>query len=415
MLNIGVLGGGASGMVAALEAARVGAKVTIIEGQDRVGKKLLVTGNGRCNYVNQWIDLCHYETNNQEWLEVCLQDFGVEETVNYFRWLGIEPYFDDTGRGFPYSLQASSMVEVIREAYLNLGVIEQCGENVQTIKKTKSGYQVATNVHKYQFDKIIVALGGQSFQHLGSNGSGFSLLSSLNYEMTPIYPALVKLKSDFPHLKALQGLKVEGHVYLFLNGEKSGEDDGEILFANYGVSGPPILQISGYAAQALSWGHRVEIVIDLFPHLSQHQLYELLETRFDTLHYKGLKDTFVGLIHKRLIIPVLKEAMIYEYDIKPTKLSRKQVYDIVNRLKSLTLTITDFHSWKESQVTAGGIALFQICPKTLESLRDPGLFIAGEILDVHGACGGYNLHFAWCTGIKAGREAAKYNKENFQV
>ncbi|MBV1758233.1 MAG: aminoacetone oxidase family FAD-binding enzyme [Dethiosulfatibacter sp.] len=406
MIRVGVLGGGSSGMAAAVVASRNGADVTILERLDRVGKKLLATGNGRCNYTNETIDINRYYSSNRDLLEECLSNISSKSTIGFFNEMGIEPYYDETGKVFPYSLQASSILEVLREEYLRYGTKEICNQRILAVTPINSRYVVQTDLVTYEFDRIIVAMGGKAYERLGSDGSGFDLMSGLGYEMSQVYPALVKLKSDFVHLRTLKGLKINASVSLYSDETLIAEDSGEVLFADYGVSGPPILQISGIAVKEINTGKNVRISLDMFPAISTNDMFEMLRDRFINLKHKTLKDSLIGLINKRMIIPLLKEAGIDDFLQKPTKMNRRQIYAVIKVLKDLQLNITGFHSWADAQVTAGGVLLTGINPRTMESYHHENLYVIGEILDVYGDCGGFNLHWAWNTGIKAGYNSA---------
>jgi predicted Rossmann fold flavoprotein len=407
-VKIGILGGGASGMIAAIEAARNGADVTIIERLDRVGKKLLTTGNGRCNYTNILIDISRYHSTDLIIARDILDDFSYQNVIFYFKELGIEPFVDETGKIYPMSLQASSIVDVLRDEYLKLGVKEICGERITKITKSDHHCIVTTDQEVYEFDRVVIALGGKANSKLGSDGSGLEILAKMGVNYEAPYPALVKLKSDFPYLKSIMGLKVNAKVTLC--SEENSEiacDEGEVLFADYGVSGPPILQLSGKAIEMLNRNHEAYIKLDLFPELNRNELYQLLNERFDRLRHKTIADTFIGLVNKRLIIPLLKHSSVTDFNSKPTRLNTKQIYQIVETMKALKIHITGYHSWQDAQVTAGGVCLSDINPKTMELRLYKSIYLAGEILDVYGDCGGFNLHWAWATGIKAGKSAAK--------
>jgi hypothetical protein len=407
-MKVGILGGGAAGMIAAVAASRNGAEVYIIERLERVGKKLLATGNGRCNYTNSCIDINRYHSSNIEIVDKILGEFSLEDAVSMFRELGIEPWFDETGKVYPMSLQASSMIDVLREEYLRYGVVEICNERIISINKNGKRYDVETDKNKYIFDKIIIALGGKAAEKLGSDGSGFELTKKIGLEIENFYPALVKLKSDFQYLKSLKGLKINAGVALFnKKGTKIASDFGEVLFADYGISGPPILQLSGIAVEKLMKKENVYLELDMFLELDKRQFYEFLSERFVKLKHKSLKDSFTGLINKRLIIPILKNSGIDDLEQKPTQLNKRQIYNIIDSMKSLKINITGYHSWQEAQVTAGGIKLTNIDAKNMEILKYKGAFLAGEILDVYGDCGGFNLHWSWTTGWKAGKAASQ--------
>jgi predicted Rossmann fold flavoprotein len=405
-IKIGIIGGGASGMVAAVEAARNGAEVVILERMDRVGKKLLATGNGRCNYTNIYITPDRYHSTDLSIASNIIDSFTTYDAQEFFRGIGIEPYTDETGKVFPTSLQASSVVDVLRDEYTRLDVVEKCSENVLKIEKYSKGYRVTSDKEVYLFNKIIIAAGGKVGAKFGSDGSGLRILEKKGYKSNETYPALVKVKSDFPYLKSLKGYKTNCNLSLFSNGECLESDFGEVLFADYGISGPPVLQLSGRGVKEILSGREVYFELDFFPELNKLQMYELLENRFLSLRHKSIKDSFTGLIHKRFVIPLLKESNIVDFDQKCTKINKKKIYEIIKNLKSLRINVLDYHSWNEAQVTGGGISLNSINPETMESKREKGLYISGEILDLYGDCGGFNLHWAWATGIRAGIHAS---------
>ena len=304
------------------------------------------------------------------------------------------------------SLQASSVVDVLRDEYLRFGAVEKCSEKVLKINKSGKGYRVTTDKDTYSFDRIIVAAGGKVGAKFGSDGSGLNILETKGYKLNETYPALVKVKSDFSYLKSLKGYKTNCKVILYSNGKSLESDFGEVLFADYGISGPPILQLSGRAVKEIRSGKDVHVELDFFPELNKLQMYELFENRFLTLRHKSIRDSFTGLVHKRLVIPLLKESNIEDLSQKCTKLNKKKIYEIIGNLKSLRIKVLDYHSWNEAQVMGGGISLGSIEPENMESKRDKGLYIIGEILDLYGDCGGFNLQWAWTTGIRAGKHAS---------
>ena len=216
----------------------------------------------------------------------------------------------------------------------------------------------------------------------------------------------MKVKSDLPYLKSLKGYKTNCNLSLMRGGDCLESDYGEVLFADYGISGPPVLQLSGRAVKEIKLGKKVHFELDFFPELNKLQMYELLENRFLTLRHKSIRDSFTGLLHKRFVIPLLKESNIEDFDQKCTKINKKKIYEIISNLKSFRINILDYHSWNEAQVTGGGISLKSINADTMESKVEKDLYITGEILDLYGDCGGFNLHWAWATGIRAGIHAS---------
>lgn len=404
--KVGIIGGGASGMISAAVLSKNGSEVIILEKMERVGKKLLATGNGRCNYTNSNISMNRYHSDDLSIASKIIENFSTEEVTAFFRQIGIEPYTDESGKVFPMSLQASSVLDVLRDEYIRFGAVEKCSENVTKIEKQKKGYKVTTDKTIYLFDKVIVAAGGKVGAKFGSDGSVLKILEKNGYKSNETYPALVKVKSDFSYLKSLKGYKTNCKLSLFNNEKCLGSDFGEVLFADYGISGPPVLQLSGLAIKEIMSARQVYFELDFFPNLNKHQMYQFLENRFLSLKHKSIKDSFTGLIHKRFIIPLLKESNIEDFEQKCTKINKRKIYDIIKSLKFLRINVKDYHSWSDAQVTGGGISLKSVNPETMESKREKGLYFTGEILDLYGDCGGFNLHWAWVTGIRAGIHAS---------
>jgi predicted Rossmann fold flavoprotein len=398
-----IAGGGASGLVAAITAARRGFEVLILEKQDRVGKKILATGNGRCNYTNINISGYNFYGKNREIIENVVKEFPPERIVGFFKELGIQEYIDNTGKIYPNSLQSSSILDVLRLECRYLGVKEICTSEVKEIIKKNDSFIIKTTDKTYTCDKVIAAFGGQASPQLCSNGSGYPILESLGHSVNHIFPGLVQLKLDSNYLKRISGIKVEGNITAYSDGTEIKKDSGEILFTNYGISGPPILQLSRHCVDSIEKNRDVVISLDIFPNYEKNELFTLIENRFVKMKYKTIRESFIGLIHKTLIDVVLMEAGIKDKDLPGTKFRTKEIYRIVNVLKDWKFKVLGPYYWEHAQVTAGGIDTRDINPNTMESKLIKGLYITGEIMDVDGDCGGYNLHWAWSTGYTAGR------------
>ncbi len=403
-----VIGGGASGMVAGIIAAKQGSKVTILDRCDRIGKKILATGNGRCNLTNNHIKEEHYflEPGNKGFVNEILSQFGVEDTLLFFKQLGIEVVEKEEGKLYPRSDQASSVLSVLMTEIERLKVEVVCLQEVKSIEVGQN-MRVITQDNKYYCNKIILATGGQSTPDLGSNGSGYSLSRVLGHTITPVFPSLVQLKTDYPYLKHLKGTKVQGSIELLDEGAKIlQKESGEILYTDYGISGPPILQISRRASARFNGGLHTYVTINLMPEYSKEALNQLLIDRFNTMPYKSLESVLVGLINSKLIMPLFKSAEI-DVQKKAADLTKEERKRLIHAIQQSKMKITGINPWNQSQVTAGGVTLSEINPCTLESKLIKNLFFCGELLDVDGICGGYNLQWAWSSGVVAGINASQ--------
>ena len=405
--DICVIGGGASGMMAAISAARLGASVTILERMDRVGKKILATGNGRCNLTNQNIRIERYHGKNSKFIYGAFGQFTVQQTLNFFEMLGIACKVEEE-KVYPFSDQASSVLDVLRYEMKRLGIQEVCGMEVTQIIPTKKGFAIYTKEKNkiIEAQKVIITTGGRASSQLGSNGSGYNIVQQLGHSIIPPFPALVQLNLKADFLKRIKGVKFVGTVSIYKKNNILRKEEGEILFTNYGISGPPILQISRIASQALQEKKSTYLTLDLFPKFTSEQLDVLLQTRWGYNSNKSLDFSFVGLINKRLIPVILMEAGIFDIQ-KPCKsITVQERKNIIKILKSWKFIITGTQSWHQAQVTAGGINTKEIDPKTMESKKVPNMYLAGEVIDIDGDCGGFNLQWAWSSGYVAGYWAA---------
>ena len=398
-----IIGGGASGLVSAIVAARRGHQVDILEKNDRVGKKILATGNGRCNYTNLNISSYNYYSKNKEIVDVLLEKFSPERIVGFFKELGIQEYVDETGKIYPNSLQASSVLDVLRMECKYLGVKEICNSEVVNISKQDDKFKIKTTEDNYTCDKVVAAFGGKARPQLSSEGTGYSIMKELGHSIIPIFPGLVQLKLENNYLKRISGIKIEGEISVEIDGDDIKRDFGEILFTNYGISGPPVLQLSRHCIEMIEKNKDVVIKLDIFPKYDKNELFQLLENRFINMKYKNIRESFIGLINKGLIDVILKESSIEKTNISGTKFKTKDIYKIVNTLKEWKFKVLGPYYWEHAQITVGGTNTKEIDPKTMESRIIKGLYITGELMDVDGDCGGYNLHWAWATGYTAGR------------
>ena len=400
-MKIAVIGGGASGLTAAIAAARNGAEVTICEKLNRVGKKILATGNGRCNYTNMNLSKECYHSNNLNFVDEVMKFFNLDKTLVFFEDLGILPYVDESGKVYPNSLQASSVLDVLRYELKRLNVKEVTDFNVTALRKSKDKFSIIGN-DTITADRVILATGGKASPQLGSDGKGYELAKSLGHEIIEPFPALVQLKLSGKYFKRIAGIKFDGIVKAYAGDRLIREEEGEILFTDYGISGPPILQVSRKVIEELNKKNKPFLNIDMFPGYSKLKLYDILQDRFRRINYKTIEESMIGFINKKLIPVVFYEAGFEDLNKICDKLNKKEIYKIIDILKEWKFEVIGHNSWQQAQSTAGGIKLSEVNPKTLESLKVKGLYFAGEILDVDGDCGGFNLQWAWSSGYTAG-------------
>ncbi|MDD3226654.1 MAG: NAD(P)/FAD-dependent oxidoreductase [Tissierellia bacterium] len=400
-MKIAVIGGGASGLTAAIAAAKNDAEVTIYEKMNRVGKKILATGNGRCNYTNMNLSKECYHSKNLLLTEDVMKFFDLEKTLIFFNELGILPFVDESGKVYPNSLQASSVLDVLRYEIKRLKVEEMTDFNVTALRKGKDKFSIIGN-DTITADRVVLATGGKASPQFGSDGKGYEIAKSLGHEIIEPFPALVQLKLKGKYFKRIAGIKFDGTVKAYAGDKLIREEKGEILFTDYGISGPPILQISRKVIEELNKKSKTYLTIDMFPNHSNLKLYDILQDRFRRIDYKTIEEAMIGLINKKLIPVVLYEAGFDELNKLCGKLNKKEIYKIIDILKGWKFEVAGHNSWQQAQSTAGGIKLSEVNPKTLESLKVKGLYFAGEILDVDGDCGGFNLQWAWSSGYTAG-------------
>ena len=407
-VKVFVVGGGASGMMAALSARYKGADVTILERNPRVGKKILATGNGRCNYTNVTASVDCFHGNNPDFIYGALSVFDVSKTMGFFEKLGIAPRVEEAGKVFPMSDQASSLLDVLLYELNRTGVSIVCNAFVKEIRKTKMGFTLKLEDGKVlEGDRVIVACGGKAMPSSGSDGNGFDLAAKLGHRIVDIFPALVQLKLEGNFFKQIEGVKFVGTAEVLSGGKTLAKDRGDILFANYGVSGPPILQISRKAGELIKKKKDAVLKISVIDNMSQKELDGFLEKRFKNMPQKSVGFSLVGFINKRLIPVLLKQVGISDIKKPVRELSAAGRQRIANILTDWRFKISGSKSWTSAQVTAGGVDTDQVDPFTMESALVKGLYFCGEILDIDGACGGFNLQWAWSSGYVAGKSAAR--------
>lgn len=405
--QIFIVGGGAAGMMAAISARRQGAEVTMLEQNPRIGKKILATGNGRCNFTNIYTDVSCYHGMNPKFAYTALANFDSQAAIDFFEGLGIVHRVEENGKVFPMSDQASSVLDVLIYELKRLGVTILCDTCVTKILPRNNTFEIQTKQGRvFRADKVILTTGGKAMPSSGSDGNGFTLARELGHTITDIFPGLVQLKLDGSYFKQLDGVKLVGTAELLYNNKSLAKEQGDILFTNYGISGPPILQLSRKAAELLRENKEAVLKITIINRISKEELISLIERRFNNSPEKTIAFSLVGLINKRLIPVLLKEAGITNLNHPVSSLSSKEREKIMTQLTDWRFKIRGTKSWSSAQITAGGIDTNEINQHTMESKIIRGLFFAGEIIDIDGQCGGFNLQWAWSSGFIAGQNAA---------
>ena len=397
---IGIIGGGAAGMAAALAAAEnENVQVILMERQARVGRKLSATGNGRCNLTNLHALEQGYHGEDAAFSQYALSAFGPERTLEWFRGLGLFTVAEESGRVYPYSDQANSVVDVLRFALEKPNIIQKMGFEVEKVKKTESGFRVETKEETVECDKLIIACGGLAGTKLGGTMSGYKLLRSFGHKCTKLRPTLVQLKSSWSGVASLKGVRANCHAAIFHDGKMFSESTGELQFTEYGLSGPVIFEISRDVCQGKGeWVCR----LDFLPNLSGEALEaELIRRKTTNL---PAAELLTGILHNRLGRVLTQSAGISQ-SRGIAELSDYEIKEAVRTVKTFEVTLTEPMGMDSAQVTAGGIATDGFDNTTMESRLVPGLYACGEVLDVDGDCGGYNLQWAWSSGHLAGSHA----------
>jgi predicted Rossmann fold flavoprotein len=401
--RLAVVGGGSSGMMAAVSAARRGAAVVLLERGERVGRKLLATGNGRCNLSNSDASLSRFHGGDAAFVAAVLSRFSAAGAVDFFEGLGIACRTEAEGRIYPLCGQASAVLDVLRWELEKLKVEVRTGYEVRRIVAGPDGFALALAAGgELDAGRVILAAGGQAGPQFGSDGAGLRLAAALGHRLVEPVAALVPLRLRADFLRRLKGVSLDGRAEVRCGDEVLRREQGQLLFTDSGISGLPVLQLSRSAAVAHRQGKAARIVLDLFPGLGLEDLDAALEVRFRRQAGKTLENGLVGLLHKRLIPVVLSEAGIDYRALPCADVPPAARLKLARLLKSWAIEIAGTMPWPEAQVTAGGVDLRDVDPETLESRLVPGLFFCGEVLDVDGDCGGFNLQWAWSSGWLAG-------------
>ncbi len=412
--QVAVIGGGAAGLTAAIWAARSGASAVILEHTDRVGKKILSTGNGRCNLTNSKMEASCYRSGDPQFPMEAISQFGWKDTLRWFSSMGLlcrcrmESYY------YPMSDQASAVLDCLRMECGRLGVTIRTGIQPERIRRMREGrrsfYEIMTDQGEVRADAVILACGSKAAPNTGSDGSGYELAKSLGHRIIKPLPALVQLRCQGNHYRQLAGIRTEADLRLLVNDREMWRERGELQITDYGISGIPVFQLSRFAARGMDEGKKVRVMIDFLPFMDKKESRIFLEQRFAEFGDRNGEDFLTGVLHKKLAAVLLKMAGI-RLDQPVSSASIRQREHLLRAIKEYEALVSSVNPFANAQVCCGGVDVREVDPSTMESRLMGDIYFAGEILDVDGICGGYNLQWAWSSGKAAGCRAAQKRRQ----
>lgn len=410
-MNISIIGGGPSGMFLSILIKRnvPDWTVRIFERNERVGKKLLATGNGRCNYTNVNMDMSNFHSSNSSFPVKILEKFDNEDTIEYLKTLGIYPISEKDGKVFPLSLQGSSVLDLLRIEMERLGVEVILEEKIDKVIKSKKNFQLIGN-KKYDADIVVVATGGKALPTSGSDGIGYRIAREFGHNIVDQYPTIVQLESNYDRIKALKGVRIDTEATLYVDGNEISTKYGDVLFTDYGLSGPAILDLSRTAIQSLINGRKVEIGVNIIG-IKNEEIHNMIQERVKNLAGLEIDKFFIGIINKKLIHSVINVVQLkLGKKINIIYNDEKLVKVLVKVLSDFKLTISGYKGFGNAQSTTGGVDTSEIYEDSCESKLVNNLYFVGEVLDVDGDCGGYNLQWAWSSAYAAASNIIKIRK-----
>ena len=408
--KIAIIGGGASGLMASITAAENGAEVTIFE-HIKPGKKILSTGNGKCNLTNLDFKVKDYNTGSPHRLEECFKRFGVEDTFTFFKGIGLI-LREKNGYVYPYSEQATMVLQVLLNRINQLGIktLTEHVCHVGEADRNKPGKRVWLETEddkKYYFDSIIIACGSKAAPKTGSDGSGYELTKELGHKLMPVLPSLVQLRCKDAFCNELAGIRTQVCIHILDGRTEITQESGELQLTDYGISGIPVFQLSGLVNRYLYVNKNASLLakIDFMPDMRYDELENFMKQRIILSSNLSVNELFCGTLNQKLCKVILKRAGVKE-DMKAKNLSPQMLSEILYKFKNFTFLISGSNGFEQAQVCCGGVDLNEVTDN-LESIYAPHIYFAGEILDVDGRCGGYNLQWAWTSGYIAGLSAAE--------
>ena len=404
MRTVAVIGGGASGMMAAVTAASEGARVILLEHKDRIGKKILSTGNGRCNFTNIHQEPICYHSEDPLFPWEVVERFNAQAVISFFFQLGVYSK-NRNGYIYPNSDQASAVLDAFRMELDRLKVEIRTGVECREIRPGKKGFTILTDQEPVRADRVILCAGSKAAPATGSDGSGYDLAKKLGHRILPVLPALTALKCEEKFFKSIAGVRANGSVSIWSGDECIAKDTGEIQLTDYGISGIPVFQVSRYASKLLYEKKETDAVLDFMPDFTKEQTNAFLRARAKTRPDKSAEMFLIGLFHKKLCDLWIRLSEIPRQR-KTGELTEDEIARLTDLIKEFRVRVRETNPYDKAQVCCGGVDTREVDPETLESVYVPGVYFAGEILDVDGMCGGYNLTFAWASGYVAGKAAS---------
>ncbi len=408
-MKIAIIGAGAAGLIAAITAKRVDKNVEldIFDINTAIGKKILASGNGRCNISNINAQTENYIGENSSFVSFCLSQFDFSHFKKFSKSIGLLLDIKEDGKVYPLSNEAKSVIKLLQSQMEGLGINFIASTKILDIKKINDKFILNSEDKKFEnYDKVLISSGLAAAPQLNSTEIGLNLAETFGHTFNMTYPSLVGLQTDFEYKSRLQGMKKESLVSLYIDGQKEKEIEGDVLFTKYGVSGFAILDISQYAVYPMYLYQDVQISINLFPKQSRNEVLGMLESLIKSLPNENLENLLSGIVSNKLASVILDVIKVNK-ETKAKDINAKNIRAIVNTLINLRMKIIDTQGFKHAEASGGGVRTEEIDEKTFESKKCKNLFLAGEVLDIVGNRGGYNLQFAWASGYLAGKSLAK--------
>ncbi|MDO5028735.1 MAG: aminoacetone oxidase family FAD-binding enzyme [Bacillota bacterium] len=408
-MRIGIIGGGPAGMLLSLliKRQRPDFQVSLYERNERVGKKLLATGNGRCNYTNLSLKAENFHSSNKDFPMKVIENFNNQDAIDLLKTLGIYPIAENDGRVFPLSLQGSSVLDFLRLAMERYKVDLVLEEKIDRVEKTSQGF-ILKGKKSYKADKVVVATGGMALPSSGSDGIGYRIAKDFGHNVIEPGPTIVQLESDYSRIKALKGVRIKTWASLYVDGKILDQKYDDVLFTDYGLSGPAIMDLSRKSIAALKKNKKVQIGVNLIG-LEKKEIRQMIQERAKNLQGISFENFLLGIVNKKLIVSIDKRyTSIYNRDTKIEVCDDPKFIDeLTEILADFKLNISGYKGFAFAQATTGGVDTQEINHESMESLKVPGLYFIGEVVDVDGDCGGYNLQWTWSSAYIAFKSIIK--------
>ena len=408
-MKIAIIGAGAAGIIAAITAKRLNKNlhIDLFDANKGIGKKILASGNGRCNISNSKVTSKNYLGENPDFTSFALKEFDFKAFEKFCKSVGLLLDIKPSGKVYPLSNEAKSVTNLLELALKELDVNIHLESMITDIEKVEDKFNIKTQDNEYKaYDKVLISNGLGAAPQLNANESGLDFASKFGHSFNPTYPSLVGLKTDNTYNGKLQGVKKECNVSLYVNGNLEQEIFGDVLFTSYGVSGFAILDISQLAVLNLSQYQDVKIAINFFPKINRNDLSDQIQTLFKTIPSQKAVDIITGMVSNK-IAPVLLDICKINIDTKAADINAKQIKALAYQLNQWKLKIIDTQGFGHAEASGGGVRTAEVDNKTYESKLCKGLYFAGEVLDIVGNRGGFNLQFAWASGYLVGKSLGK--------